>query len=82
MINKNKVLEIVVKALQVDAESISIDSSSDNAEEWDSLAHLTILLELDRKLDGKAGKINDLATATSVRAILEILKKHDLISDD
>ena len=82
MINSNKVIEIVGKALEVDSELISIESSSDNAEEWDSLAHLTILLELDRHLDGKAGKINDLATATSVRLILELLKKHDLISNE
>ena len=82
MIKTNKVIEIVAKALQLDAELISIESSSDNTVEWDSLAHLTILLELDRHLDGKAGRINDLATATSVRLILEILKKHDLISDD
>lgn len=82
MIKTNKVIEIVAKALQLDAELISIESSSDNTLEWDSLAHLTILLELDRHLDGKAGRINDLATATSVGLILEILKKHDLISDD
>jgi acyl carrier protein len=82
MINSNKVIEIVGKALEVDSELISIESSSDNSEEWDSLAHLTILLELDRHLDGKAGKINDLATATSVRLILELLKKHDLISNE
>ena len=82
MIKTNKVFEIIAKALQLDAALISIEFSSDNAEEWDSLAHLTILLELDRHLDGKAGRINDLATATSVRLILEILKKHDLISDD
>ena len=82
MINSNKVIEIVGKALEVDSELISIESSSDNAEEWDSLAHLTILLELDRHLDGKAGNINDLATATSVRLILELLKKHDLISNE
>ena len=81
MINEAKVIEIVIDALQIDSHLISIDSSSENTEEWDSLAHLTILVELDRYLEGRASKINALAAATSVQLILDILAKNDLKSD-
>ena len=76
MINEEKVIEIVQSSLKLESGSISIDSSSENVDEWDSLEHLSILVTLDQELKGKAGEIDDLAKATSVRGILEAINKH------
>ena len=81
MISETQVIEIVVNALEVKSNLISIDTSSENTEEWDSLAHLTILVELDRHLNGRASNINELASATSVSLIMEILAINHLKSD-
>ena len=76
MINEKKVIEIVQSSLKLESGSISIDSSSENVDEWDSLEHLSILVAIDEELKGKAGEIDDLAKATSVRGILEAINKH------
>lgn len=82
MINDAKVIEIISDALKLEKGLVSMNSSSQNTEEWDSLAHLSILVALDRYLEGRASKLTNLATATSVKAILEVFAKHGLRSDD
>ena len=41
MINDSKVVEIISDALKLEKGTVSINSSSENTEEWDSLAHLS-----------------------------------------
>ena len=82
MINDSKVVEIINDVLKLEKGSVSINSSSENTEEWDSLAHLSILVALDNYLEGRASKLSNLATATSVRAILEVFAEYGLRSDD
>jgi acyl carrier protein len=76
MIDENKIVNIISDVLHADNGLITIDSSSENTEEWDSLAHLGILVALDKWLNGQAGKISDLATATSVKEIVALLNKN------
>lgn len=78
-LNEGDVLKIISKALVFDENKITIDSSSDNVPEWDSLGHLGILVNLDKAFEGKLAKIGDMATADSAREILRILKSHSLI---
>ena len=47
-------------------------------EEWDSLAHLSILTELDKQSKGRASKIKGLSNSTSVKEILKLLKSNKL----
>ena len=82
MINEEKVIEIVRSSLKLDSDSISINSSSENVDEWNSLEHLSILVAIDEELKGKAGEIDDLAKATSVRGILDAINKHYSENDD
>jgi acyl carrier protein len=76
MIDENKVIDIISGALHVNNNLITIDSSSENIEEWDSLAHLGVLVALDKWLNGQVGKISGLATATSVKEIIALLNKN------
>ena len=82
MINEEKVIEIVRSSLKLDSDSISINSSSESVDEWNSLEHLSILVAIDEELKGKAGEIDDLAKATSVRGILDAINKHYSENDD
>jgi acyl carrier protein len=76
MIDENKVINIISNALDMKSSLVTIDSSSENIEEWDSLAHLSILVALDQWLNGQAGKISGLATATSVKEIITLLNEY------
>lgn len=75
----NDVLEIIRKALNPKNQKITFDSSSDNVEEWDSLGHLGILVDLDKVFDNKVGQINEMAAAGSVKKILQLLRDNSLI---
>lgn len=71
-------LDLIKTSLDAEDE-ITQDSSQDNIPEWDSLGHLSILSALDEATNGKAASITELAEATSVSSILEILKSESLL---
>jgi len=76
--NKDDLLILIKNALEV--EHIDLSSSMDTIDEWDSLGHLSILSAIDEKLEGKASDVSDLASATSVEKIINILEKNSLMS--
>ena len=76
MINEKEVIDVISSALNMEKSLINIDSSSENLEEWDSLSHLSILVALDQWLAGKASKMTGLATATSVKEIIDVLNEN------
>jgi len=77
--NEQEVLDVIGKALNLDDNSISVDSSIDDFEEWDSLGHLGILSALDKFFNGKIAAIKEMAGADSVSKIIQSLKEHSLI---
>lgn len=76
MLNEKKLLNIIQIVLK--SKKINISTSMQNNSKWDSLNHLNILEKMDRATKGKAGDIADLATATSVKKLIVILKKNKL----
>ena len=80
MISTKAVILYISKALKVPNSKINVNSSDKDFENWDSLAHLEILINLDKALKGKAIKIEGLANAYSVKKILAVLKKNNLLS--
>ena len=76
---QEKLYNLIKTALEV--ESITIDDSIDTVEAWDSLAQLSILVAIDQETEGRASKITELATALSVKKLIDILEKDDLISE-
>ena len=78
-LSDNDVLEIIRRGLNLKNQKLTLDSSSDNVEEWDSLGHLGVLMELDKVFDKKVGQINAMASAGSVKKILQLLKDNSLI---
>ena len=79
MISQKDVISCISKALKIPSKKIKITSSDIDIEEWDSLGHLNILLNLDKKLKGKVIKIKSMSEAYSVKKIISILKKNKLL---
>lgn len=66
--NKIKIIEIISKITKVDLKLIDENSSMDDFSKWDSLAHLNIMLELEKKLKKKVStsKMSDLNSINKI----------------
>ena len=71
---KNVLIAIVAKALEVSEGKISIESNSSDIEEWDSLGHIQVMMEIQNHYGEDYVENPDLAAATSVSEIFDILK--------
>jgi len=78
-ISKEEIITVIENALELEEIGLTIDSSSDDIEQWDSLGHLAILVALDELFSGKIGDIEEMATANSVKKIIRLLKDSSLI---
>ena len=78
MLTTKEILETVKIALELDRIP-SMEDSVDSLEEWDSLGHLSMLVALDKKLNGKAAKLQELGSCQSINQLISILKKNKLI---
>lgn len=78
-LTEEKVIDIFSKILKVKKNKINSNTSSNNTEEWDSINHLNLMVEIDTKLNGKAKNITELSTAHSLKKIISILKKNKLM---
>ena len=79
-ISENDVIETIQKALNISDGNLTVDTTVDDIEEWDSLGHLSILSELDELFGGKIAPINEMAEADSIGKILNILRNSSLIN--
>tara|TARA_Y100001970_G_C14250975_1_gene871863 strand:- start:2435 stop:2701 length:267 start_codon:yes stop_codon:yes gene_type:complete len=77
IISYNEIISTIISGLDLDEGSVNIDTKSQDLVEWDSLGHLTLLMKLDEKFDDITEKIPELASATSVKEIISLIKKSD-----
>ena len=49
---------------------------------WDSLGHLTILAELEKKIPNKITSIKQISEATTYKKLYKTLKSKKLVTDD
>jgi len=78
MLNEEKLKNLISKILKVKKDKITLSTGINNLEQWDSLAHLSILTEIDNFSKGKASKIKGLSNANTVKEILKLLKNNKL----
>lgn len=71
-------IQLIKKSLKT-KQKIDLNSNSNNVEEWDSVGQLILLSNLDKKLKGATSNISQIATANSVKKIINILKKNKLV---
>lgn len=69
---KEKVIEIMKDVLET--EDISLNTSQENCENWNSLRHLNLVSELEDAFDTEF-EPEEIADMHSVNRIIEIIKK-------
>ena len=74
--DEKKFLQIASKAI---GSKISTKSTVNNTEKWDSLGQLQLLATLDKYTKGKTSKINSLTNADTIKKIINILKKNNIL---
>ena len=78
--SKADILKIISKILKMSPQKIEKIDDYTKMESWDSLAQLDIISAIDKKLNGKIGKIKNIAEIKSVKKIISLLKKKSLIT--
>ena len=70
---ETKIIEIISNIIKVDSKSINENSTMNDFSKWDSLAHLNIMLELEKKFKKKINT-SKMSNLDSVNKILKFLK--------
>ena len=78
--SKAEILKIISKILKMSPQKIEKIDDYTKMESWDSLAQLDIISAIDKKLNGRIGKIKNIAEIKSVKKIISLLKKKSLIA--
>ena len=75
MIDENKLLRVIADGLDTDLSEISLSTKSSDLPQWDSLGHLTLLMKLDEEFDNLTEKVPEIASASSVEEIFNLINK-------
>ena len=78
-ISKEDIIKIISKILKISPKEIEKIDNYEKMDSWDSLAQLDIISAIDKKLNGKIGKVKNIAEIKSVRKLISALKKKSLI---
>ncbi len=70
MAKQNEIIALIEELLKVPAGTITIDTRIADVEEWDSLAHVMLIGELETQLDVSI-PLDDAIELTSVKELLE-----------
>lgn len=65
-----KILALIEEVLKVPSGTITVDTKAEDVEEWDSLAHVMLIGELEDRL-GISIPLDEAIEITSVKEILE-----------
>ena len=79
MKSQSDIIKIIEKILELKPGTLNEKNTAEEIESWDSMAHLAILINLDKLFDGKASEITELAEADSILKIINALKKNKLL---
>ena len=79
LISTDDIYKIIAKILKTTPAKIIKTDKLNLIETWDSLAQLDILSALDAKLGNQLSNLNDIASITSVKKLIKVLKKKSLI---
>lgn len=77
MITEEEIIKIVADGLAVEDKDVTIDSKASDIPEWDSLGHLSVLSKIQETLGDRYQESEELASAVSVKEILQCLNKSD-----
>ena len=72
-INLNIIAKIISKHTRVKEELINLNSSTETIDRWDSLAHINIIVDIEKKFNIKI-KTTKVSELNSVNSIIQFLK--------
>ena len=78
-LGEKDVLAAIQDALGLEAGQLTLESTTQDIKEWDSIGHLGVLTKLDKLFDGRIAAIQELADADSLQKIVATLREHSLI---
>ena len=73
---EQEIFNVIAKALDVDATQINLETNSNDLEEWDSLGHLSLLMELDKAFNDVSEKAPQLASASTVKEVVDAVTEY------
>ena len=73
---ETKIINKLSKILKVKKEILIKKDDFSSLENWDSLIHLEIITEIDQILNNKLSKIKNADQLTSLKKILNLVKKY------
>lgn len=73
------VYKAISKILKTDEKKIINSKNLRDIDEWDSLNHLAILIQLDKMFSNKVSKISKMKDADSIIKIIKLLRENNLI---
>ena len=73
------VYKAISKILKTDEKKIINSKNLRDIDEWDSLNHLAILIQLDKMFGNKVSKISKMKDADSIIKIIKLLRENNLI---
>ena len=75
------IIQIICKALDVSESQINLETIANDISEWDSLGQINIIIALDEALGGGLSEIEEMATAATIKEIIEVLRQRKKISE-
>jgi len=77
MITDKELISLVANTLGVDEALLSLDTSTSDLDEWDSLGHIALLQEIDKSFEGRYTLSGKLASSISIRELLDALNSRE-----
>jgi len=78
-ITRSDIILVIENALEIQPGTLSLSTTAEEVEGWDSIGQLSILVALDQLYDGKITSISDMAEAGSITKIIEVLLQHKML---
>lgn len=72
----SKVKNVISSTFNINEGQITLQTTSDNIEEWDSLGHINLVINLESAFNAKFD-ITVIPKLTSVKSIITQLKQYD-----
>lgn len=70
---EDKIIKIVAEILEVEESKLSLETRQEEIEEWDSLAHIRIISEIEEQL-GKVIEIDKVVEIESIKELVQAMQ--------
>ena len=73
MNNADALLETISDYFELDPQKITINTSREEIEEWDSFAHVNLIIAIEKKFN-KSFSVSDISDITNINDIYQLIK--------